>query len=53
VHASTENKSDVTKNSFYKELKYVFNQFPKFHMNILLGDFNAEVKVKGKVFPVL
>jgi exonuclease III len=31
------------KNNFYKELKRVFDRFPKHHTNILLGDFNAKV----------
>jgi hypothetical protein len=31
------------KDSFYKELEHVFDKFPKYHMNILLGDFNANV----------
>jgi hypothetical protein len=28
---------------FYEELEYVFNKFPKYHMKILLGYFNAKV----------
>jgi hypothetical protein len=43
VHASTEDKCDDTKVSFYEELEGVFNQFPKYHMKILLGDFDAKV----------
>jgi hypothetical protein len=31
------------KDSFYKELEHVFDKFPKYHVKILLGDFNAEV----------
>jgi hypothetical protein len=31
------------KDSFYKELEYMFHKFPKHHMKILLGDFNAKV----------
>jgi len=30
-------------NGFYKELEQVFDHFPKYHMKILLGDFNAKV----------
>jgi hypothetical protein len=26
-----------------KEVEYVFNKFPKFHMKILLGDFNIKI----------
>jgi hypothetical protein len=46
VHAPTENKSDYMNNSFYQELEHVFDRFPKYHMKILLGHFNAKV---GKV----
>jgi endonuclease/exonuclease/phosphatase family metal-dependent hydrolase len=31
------------KDSFYEKLERVFNKFPKYHMQILLGDFNAKV----------
>jgi exonuclease III len=31
------------KDSFYEELERIFDKFPKYHMNILLGDFNAKV----------
>jgi hypothetical protein len=30
-------------NLFYKELESVFDKFPKCHMTVLLGDFNAKV----------
>ena len=43
VHASSEEKSDEAKDSFYEELEQVFDNFPKYHMKILLGDFNAKV----------
>jgi exonuclease III len=43
VHAPTEDKIDDVKNSFYDELEHVFDKFPKYHMKILLGDFNAKV----------
>ena len=36
-------KSDKSKDSFYEELEQVFDHFPKYHMKILLGDFNAKV----------
>jgi exonuclease III len=29
--------------SFYEELERVFDKFPKYHMKILLGDFNVKV----------
>jgi hypothetical protein len=31
------------KDSFHDELECVFNKFSKYHMKILLGDFNAKV----------
>jgi hypothetical protein len=39
----TEDKTDDVKDSFYEELERVFDNFPKYHMKILLGDFNAKV----------
>ena len=43
VHAPSEDKSDESKDSFYEELEQVFNHFTKYHVKILLGDFNAKV----------
>jgi hypothetical protein len=43
IHAPTEDKSDYVKDSFYEELEHKFEKFPKYHMNILLGNFNAKV----------
>jgi branched-subunit amino acid transport protein AzlD len=43
VHAPTQNKTDDMKNSFYEELGRVFDQFPKHHTKMLLGDFNAKL----------
>jgi hypothetical protein len=43
ARAPTEEKDDDSKDSFYEELKGVFFYFPKYHMKILLGDFNAKV----------
>jgi hypothetical protein len=31
------------KDMFYEELEHVFDKFPKYHMKILLGEFNAKV----------
>jgi hypothetical protein len=42
VHAPTKNKSNDTKDTFFEEVD-VFNQFLKYHMIILLGDFNTKV----------
>jgi hypothetical protein len=43
VHAPTEDKTDDVKDSFYEEVERVFDKFPKYHVDILLGDFNARV----------
>ena len=42
VYAPSEEKSDDSKDSFYKELEQVFDNFPMYHMKIILGDFNAK-----------
>jgi hypothetical protein len=42
--APTEEKGDDSKGSFYEELEGVFDHFPKYHMKILLGGFNAKVE---------
>jgi hypothetical protein len=43
VHAPTEDKIDDIKDSFYEELEQVFDIFPRYHMKMLSGDFNAKV----------
>jgi len=43
VHATSEEKSDESKDSFYEELEQVFDHFPKYHMKRLIGDSNAKV----------
>ena len=43
VHASSEEKSDNSKDSFYEELEKGFDHFPKYDMKILLGNFKAKV----------
>jgi hypothetical protein len=30
------------KDSFYEELEHVFNEFPKYRMEMLLGDFRGK-----------
>jgi hypothetical protein len=47
IHAPTEDKTDDVKGSFYEELERVLGKFPKYHMKILLRDFNAKA---GKTF---
>jgi hypothetical protein len=43
VHAPCEDKSDNAKDSFNEELGRVFDQFHRYDMKILLGDFNEKV----------
>jgi hypothetical protein len=43
MHAPCEDTSDVINDRFYEELGRVFDQFPRYDMKILLGDFNAKV----------
>jgi hypothetical protein len=38
--------SDDIKDSFYEKLGSVSDQFPRYDMKILLGDFNAKVSRK-------
>jgi len=47
VHAPTEDKIDGMKDSFNEQLERVLNQFPRYHMKILLGDFSAEVETSS------
>jgi hypothetical protein len=42
VHASCEEKSDDSKDSFYEDLEQVYDHFPKYFMKIQPGDFNAK-----------
>jgi len=44
MHAASEEKSENSKDSFLEELQQAFDHFHKYHMKILLGDFNAKVK---------
>jgi exonuclease III len=53
VHTPTEDKDDVVKDSFYKELEQVFDQFSRYHMKILLGDFNAKVGREDVFKPII
>jgi hypothetical protein len=43
VHAPTEDKIYDIKDRFYEELEQEFYKFPRYHLKILLGDFNAKV----------
>jgi hypothetical protein len=41
------------KDSFYEELERVFDKFPKYHMKILLGAFNAKVGREDIFKPII
>jgi hypothetical protein len=43
VHSPTEDETDDMEISFYDELERILDQFPKYHVEILLGDFNAKL----------
>jgi hypothetical protein len=43
VHAPCEDTSDDVKDRFYEDLGRVLDQFPRYDMKILLGDFKAKV----------
>ena len=43
MHAPSEEKYDDSEDSFCEELERVFDHFPKYHMKIILGVFNAKV----------
>ena len=51
VHASSEEKSDDSKDRFCEELEQVFDHFPKYNMKILLGDFNKKCR-EGEYFQI-
>jgi hypothetical protein len=41
------------KDSFYKELEQVFDQFPRYHMKNLLRDLNAKVEREDVFKPII
>jgi hypothetical protein len=41
------------KSSLYEEVEHVFNKLPKYHMKILLGDFNAKVCKEDIFKPII
>ena len=43
VHAPTEEQIDNSKDSFQKNFEQVSDHFTKYHIKILLGDFNAKL----------
>jgi hypothetical protein len=53
VHAQTEDKDDDINDSFYEELEQVYDQFLRYHIKILLGDFNAKVGREDIFKPII
>jgi hypothetical protein len=53
MHAPNEDKDNDIKDSFYEELEQVFDQFHRYHMKILLRDFNAKVGREDIFRPVI
>jgi hypothetical protein len=53
VHVPTEDKDNDIKDSFFEELEQVSDQFPRYHMKILLGDFNAKVGREDIFKPII
>jgi hypothetical protein len=47
VHAQTEDRSDNMRGNIYQELECVFDQLPKYHMKILLGNCNTKVGIEN------
>jgi hypothetical protein len=52
AHTPHEDKDDI-KDSFYEELEQVFDQFPRYHMKIMLGDLNAKVGREDIFKPII
>jgi hypothetical protein len=48
VLAPTEDRIDDLNDRFYEGREIVFDKFPKYHLNILLGGLNA--KIIAKIF---
>jgi len=53
MHATSEDKSDESKDSFYAEIEQAFEYFPKYHMQILLRDYIAKVRTENVLNPTI
>ena len=53
VHAPSEEKCDELEDSLYEELEQVYDHFSKYHMKMLLGDFNAKVGIENIFKPTI
>jgi exonuclease III len=52
VNAPSEDKGDYIKENFYEEIQQECDPFPRYHMKILLGDFNAKVGTEDIFKPI-
>jgi hypothetical protein len=43
IYITTEEKNNDSNDSLSEELEQVFDHFPKYHVKILLGEFNAKL----------
>jgi hydroxypyruvate isomerase len=53
VHTPSEDKCDDSKDSFYEELEQVFDHFTRYHIKILLEDFNTKVERQNIFKPTI
>jgi exonuclease III len=53
MYAQSKSKDYDIKDSVYEELEQAFDQFPRYHMKIFLGDFNAKVGREDNFKPVI
>jgi hypothetical protein len=53
VHTPREKESDETKDGFYETLEEVFDHFSKYHLKIMLGDFNAKLEKEDIFIPAI
>jgi hypothetical protein len=53
VNTETKYESDYTKDSFYKKLEHIFDQFPNYNMKILLEYFNEKVGREDNFTPTI
>lgn len=53
VRVPTQSKYEDSKGSFYEELKRAFDQFRKYYIHILLGDFSAKLEREDILKPII
>jgi hypothetical protein len=53
VHAPTEDTDYDIKESFYEELEQIFDQFLRYYMKNLLGNFNAKLGTEDIFKPII